>query len=258
MLVAVGLVFLATQAGAAEEKVTAPKETKKTVAAPLSKWEEGNQFYKAKDYRQAIQAYQAVLARHPHDPAVYFNLANAYFKRGEAGMAIYQYEKALALDPRSKDIRQNLNFARSQLRSESDAVKPVFLNWTFKVLSFFSKGELITAALAAYLLFLGAAILRFYSASPFVFWVRRLTFSVFLISFTGLGFKLYEARRPAAIVIHGQVEARYGPSPEEKAVFRLSEGMKVRVAEQSQGWYRIKLSSGDTGWVVGSSLGVLQ
>ncbi len=51
------------------------------------------------------------------NPALFYNLGNAYFRTGDLGRAILNYERALALDPSQPEARANLQLARDQARA---------------------------------------------------------------------------------------------------------------------------------------------
>ena len=44
---------------------------------------------------------------------IYYNLGNSYYKIGDIAKAILNYERALILKPANKDIRSNLEIAKS-------------------------------------------------------------------------------------------------------------------------------------------------
>jgi len=86
-------------------------------AAAADPFQEANRLYESSRFDAAIAGYRALLERHPDDPALNFNLGNAYFRLGtpgSLGQSIVFYERAFALSPRDGDIRHNLDFALSR------------------------------------------------------------------------------------------------------------------------------------------------
>jgi len=75
-------------------------------------FESGNQFYNSGNYQKAASEYRSVLSENLHSASLYYNLANCYYKLNEVALSIFYYEKALLLDPASKDIEINLGFAQ--------------------------------------------------------------------------------------------------------------------------------------------------
>ena len=73
---------------------------------------QGNQYYAAEKYEEAIGQYESVVSSGEQSPELYFNLANSYYKLHKVAPAIYNYEKALLLSPNDSEIKTNLEFAR--------------------------------------------------------------------------------------------------------------------------------------------------
>mgnify|MGYP003290711600 CR=1 FL=1 len=112
-LVAVAIAAAAPICHAADNKTTA-----------RASWEAGIEAYNAKEYAEAVEAFETVVASDYASAEVYYNLANAYFKLGqqsassrpfaggELGRAVLNYERALKLDPTLDDARYNLDIAK--------------------------------------------------------------------------------------------------------------------------------------------------
>ncbi|HEY6476736.1 MAG TPA: tetratricopeptide repeat protein, partial [Polyangia bacterium] len=75
-------------------------------------WRRGNEAYLHGDYAGAAAAYEELLHQGAVSADLYFNLGDAYFRKGALGAAIWAFEKAAALDPDGEDVRYNLVEAR--------------------------------------------------------------------------------------------------------------------------------------------------
>jgi len=71
-------------------------------------FEAGNAAYSVGDYDTAISIYEELLTQEGHSAGLLYNLGNSYAQKGEVGLAILQYERALRLDPSDPDIIGNL------------------------------------------------------------------------------------------------------------------------------------------------------
>ena len=243
-------------------------------AAGKPTWEEANAAYNAGTYRTAIKAYEGLIPQHKKDPALYFNLANAYFKKGDLGPAIYNYERALLLAPRSLDIRKNLASVKLQRRVPQPDNRYPFLRWLMDKASYLRRGEWIALTLFLYCAYLAFEILRLYQPRAIFVTARHFILFFFLISLLSLGLKWYDTYQPSAIILVNSTEVRFGPAQQEKVAFILPEGLKVKVAQKQKGWYRIQLADPSTGllgslraglsteirtgWVEAKSLGLIQ
>ena len=73
---------------------------------------EANRAYKEAKYTEAIELYQKIEAEGKVSSELYFNLGNSYYKLNKVAPTIYNYEKALQLDPLNEDAANNLVFAK--------------------------------------------------------------------------------------------------------------------------------------------------
>ena len=100
-------------------------------------------FYRQGDYKNAI---------HSESGAVYYNLANSYFKDGQLGKAILNYERAKRLIPRDGDLGANYKFVLSQVRNYSSDLEPAWKVWLKQLIQSVTEGEYIIALMILYLL----------------------------------------------------------------------------------------------------------
>ena len=75
-------------------------------------WRRGNEAYLHGDYAGAVAAYEELEHQGVVSADLYFNLGDAYFRKGALGPAIWAFERAAALDPGDEDARYNLAEAR--------------------------------------------------------------------------------------------------------------------------------------------------
>ena len=70
--------------------------------SPTDLMAEANAQYERGEYGDAAQQYEALIASGYEDAALYYNLGNAYFKKGELGLAVLNYLRAEELSPRRR------------------------------------------------------------------------------------------------------------------------------------------------------------
>lgn len=92
----------------------------------------GNQACAAGKYNEAIAHYKKVMETGGVSASLFYNMANAYYQKKDAGQTILNYERALFLDPRDVDVRANLRMAQKDfgLIAEPVPVWQKFLNIT--------------------------------------------------------------------------------------------------------------------------------
>lgn len=84
-----------------------------TQAASLA--EQGDSAYTADDFQQAAEFYAKAAETEGTSSALFYNLGNTYYRMGQLGKAILNYERALKLDPTNEDARANLAFVNSRI-----------------------------------------------------------------------------------------------------------------------------------------------
>ena len=69
--------------------------------------EKANELYRKEKYEEAITVYETILKGKQQSVALYYNLGNAHYKLHHIAPAIYNYEKALLLDPSDEEVQTN-------------------------------------------------------------------------------------------------------------------------------------------------------
>ena len=71
-------------------------------------WETANEAYQKGKYEEAKVDYIQIAGTRQYSADLFYNLGNAWFKLGDQGRAILNYERALILNPRLEEARSNL------------------------------------------------------------------------------------------------------------------------------------------------------
>jgi len=223
-------------------------------AAVNELFDQANADYQNQKFDSAVEEYRQLLQQGIRHGAVYYNLGNAYWKKGERGNAILYYERALRLLPRDEDVRANLSYAKGEIvaegkiRTEAKGVlEKIAEVFTGKI----ALRELVTVTVVFYWILIGflllwvALVAQRRALKP---WLTALfTLWILLAGLTGL--KEYDLARAAAVILQKEAVLRAGPGDDFQAQATLPEGLVVRIVRQSKGWIEVRL--GDLqGWVV--------
>jgi len=222
------------------------------VAADMAQvFQDANTCYRTGDYAKAASLYESLVKQEPDAAAFYYDLANAYVRLGKLSQAILNYEKALRLDPRNADIRENLRYTRGLLEYRVEDTRNWYLKATEAVLKYATEREVATVVLAVLGVFLLGGILYFLNGRG-VFWNpwQQFVFIVLLIAaLVAFGKQVQSNLIRDAIVMQKECEARYGPSEHDQVAFKMGEGIKVFVMDRREDWSRVLLTNGESGWV---------
>jgi tetratricopeptide (TPR) repeat protein len=229
--------------------------------SPQTTFFHANALYKDAQYAAAAQEYEQVVQSGLESGNLYFNLGNAYFKAGEKGKAILNYERARRFMPRDPDVAANLAYAQSL--TGADACAPaLWQRLAFPLAHRVATGGLVWLTSAAYTLLL-------VSLTGYRLWPRRprwlaytltgLTLFVVVAS-SSLADQLLGAvaRHQAVVITSGDTPARFEPAASGTVHFALKEGTLVRVLDTRPGWLQIARCDGLRGWVSGEALADLR
>ncbi len=218
-------------------------------------FEKGNQLYQKENYTEAINSYESILASGEHSADLYFNIGNCYYKLHKVAPAVYNYEKALQLNPNDDEIKTNLDFARKMTIDDIKVVPKVGFS---KLIEDFTSSyhydtwAWITVVFAFLLLVFFAGY--YLSGTAFK---KRIFFSGMFFIFLGIVLSvssgIYEKNRIAsekpAIIFAETASIKGEPKANGPETILLHEGTKVYVLESIANWKKIQLTDESTGWI---------
>jgi tetratricopeptide (TPR) repeat protein len=213
-------------------------------------------FYSEGRYLDAAQAYEEVLRAGVESANLYYNLGNAYFRAGDVGRAVLNYERARRLAPRDPDVLANLDFARS--RGAEAEPRSLLSRILFPLADRMSTDRLFLGAVIVWTIFfalLAAARLvpraRVGAGRGAI--IAAVAFVVCLTS--GL-VRLATVEWPAqAVVVSDRVATiRFEPSASGAAHFEAKPGAMLRWVTEREGWVQVARSDGRRGWVERASI----
>ena len=229
-----------------------------------SLWNAAVEAYAAADYPAAVQNFCAIEQTGVVDGTLYTNIGNAYFKEGSISQAILYYERALKLDPSSRDARYNLDIAAAMIQDRIEPVPEFFMKtscrrlcyslpsdaWAWMCLAF-----LLLTVLAVLLLLLsrsrGARMTGFFGA------IVALLLSIICLVNASWQKSDFE-RRNGAIVTVPVCPAGSAPSSSSGSdLFVLHEGTKVTVHDTVGDYVKVSIADGREGWVRSRNITVI-
>ena len=224
---------------------------------------EANNAYKEAKYNEAIELYQKIEAEGKVSSELYFNLGNSFYKLNKVAPTIYNYEKALQIDPLNQDAANNLVFAkRLTLDAIEELPKSFFQKLNENYLQKFSFNQ--WAIIVVILSFLASLLfLLFYfsvtSSRKRMYFVTSISSFLLLIISLVITYNQYNFSKNNinAIIFSEKAEVKNAPTLNSEDVFTLHEGTKVKVLDAVDNWKKIKLADGKIGWIIASELKVL-
>lgn len=233
-------------------------------AQSVSLFNKANTLYNNGKFTEAINLYNEILDTGQHSAELYYNLGNAHYKLNNIAPSIYFFEKAKLLNPKDKEINNNLAFANNMTIDAIDTIPEVGFSKFVKRITHIFHFDIwasITVMLAFLCVFMVLLYYFSYSSTK-----KRLSFVASIICLLFLGctlgltynkFALDKKDNPA-IVFAQESQIKTEPNLRSEEAFRLHEGTKVQVTDTVKNWKKIKLSDGKIGWVSSEDIKILK
>lgn len=218
-------------------------------------YDTANKAYADKNYDAAITAYEQIINDGYASPKVYYNLGNAYFKKGSLASAILYYEKAKKLSPKDEDVLVNLKLANLKVADKIEPLPTLPLQrfWNSLVSAKNSHQWAIWLLVALWSAFAAAIIFVLGKTAA----IKRLTFALGVLGLCAVILLLVfaqtqyhkELNSQFAIVFAQSAYVKSAPDMSSTDLFVLHEGIKIEMLDQVGDWQKIRLADGKVGWI---------
>lgn len=212
-----------------------------------------NKFYEDKDFDSAIRLYESTLNQGYESAPLYFNLGNAYFKKGDLGHAILNYIKARRLDPTDDDIAHNLEFARrfSRIQMEGVQLNPIeaFLS---SLVANYHLNSLAWISSLFFILFVGVLIVRYGLGFNSSLVRSGLVIGLILVVITS-GLTTFKYRHEyltrRGVIVAEESTVYTGPSEQSDVELEGAPGLVVEILDENNDYYNVLFENKRRGWV---------
>lgn len=226
-------------------------------------FKQGIEQYKNQEFTKSVQTFEQILSKDYESDAVYYNLGNGYYRLGQLGKAILNYERALRLNPSDEDIKHNLTIANNETIDKVEVVPRLFIfQWWDTLVSFFTVNGWTRIVFGMF--FLTIIVIGFFLLSTNIS-LKRIAFLSMIPVLIFFAFSLIllltrlnvEYNHHYAIVTEDQTTAKYSPDLSSRDSFIIHEGIKVEVLDKLDNWIKVSLADGKVGWIVKESIEVI-
>jgi len=216
------------------------------VSFDVTTWEAANAAYQNGKYEEAKVDYLQLVHAGQYSADLFYNLGNVWFKLGDQGRAILNYQRALLLNPGLDEAESNL---RSVLKIVGNDNQPTLRDQIGAYADQFPLIASIAFWIFAFSLFpawrqhgrLGALWRWLCLVAGFIF-----SFSAAASIWIGSGGK--DANR--ALVVDSAADLKYGPAVSARSVESLEIGEQVQLISGRGDWTFCRAGSGSLGWIL--------
>jgi len=206
-----------------------------------------NQEFAQGHFKEAIAGYGALVGAGQWNANLFYDLGNAYFRTGDFGRAILNYERALALDNHHPEATANLQIARDESRALE--LQPTKLD---RYLQFATINQYTIAAAVAFWL-------GIFGIVALIFARRRsgalLSLSILCLLVCGMAVWAIHTLdngsegRGLAIVTGNDVQARLATADTANSVLALPPGSEIKILSTRGDWMYAALPNDLRGWI---------
>ena len=222
----------------------------------MSEVARANELYANNYFREAADVYESIHKAGLKNGYLYYNLGNTYIRLGKNGSAILNYIRAYKLIPRDENLQANLNFAIQQTHDKIPLPEQSTLSSLFFWISDLSLSENLKIALLVNVIFWSTLIAWFYFRSKNFKLIRDLSFYILLLAIFSVIVKSHiETSHRTGVVIANKVSVKSGLDSSNTTLFELHEGALVKITEERENWFEIRINEKQKGWVPARTLG---
>ena len=210
-----------------------------------------NADYAAGNFPGAISGYESLVKNRQWNASLFYDLGNTYFRTGDHGHAILNYERALALVPNQPEARANLQLVRDQSRALELAP-----GWVEEHLGFLTPTQYAWLGAAA---FWGAAAILcglYFAQRRAVVWIFALVLSGTVAAGAALVLYRFEtgrSGRDVAIITRKNIQARLATAESAGTVLVLPPGSEIKILSTRGDWLYADLPNDLQGWIPAAS-----
>ena len=210
-----------------------------------------NQEYTQGHFKEAIGGYETLARSGQWSANLFYDLGNAYFRTGDFGRAILNYERALALERHHPEAAANLQIARDEARGLEMQQTSLERYLQIGSLDQYSLAAAVAFWVGAFCI-IGLIFARHRSA-------RMIALSILSFSVCALAIlAAYEIDfgskgRVLAIIIGDNVQARLATADTANPVLALPPGSQIKILSTRGDWIYAALPNNLRGWIPATS-----
>jgi tetratricopeptide (TPR) repeat protein len=221
--------------------------TPSLLAQADAEFAKANQEFAQGHFKEAISGYEALIRAGQWSANAFYDLGNAYFRTGDLGHAILNYERALALERHHPEATANLQIARDEAHALE--IPP---SGPERYLQFASVNQYSIAAATAFWLAIFAMFALIFKRRRSA---RAIAVSICCLLVLAVAvYAIFTLERGSkgqalAVVTGKDVQARLATADTANSVLALPVGSEIKILSTRGDWIYAALPNNLRGWI---------
>jgi tetratricopeptide (TPR) repeat protein len=221
--------------------------TPSLLAQADAEFAKANQEFAQGHFKEAISGYEALIRAGQWSANAFYDLGNAYFRTGDFGHAILNYERALALERHHPEATANLQIARDEAHALE--IPP---SGPERYLQFASVNQYSIAAATAFWLAIFAMFALIFKRRRSA---RAIAVSICCLLVLAVAvYAIFTLERGSkgqalAVVTGKDVQARLATADTANSVLALPVGSEIKILSTRGDWIYAALPNNLRGWI---------
>jgi len=221
--------------------------TPSLLAQADAEFAKANQEFAQGHFKEAISGYEALIRAGQWSANAFYDLGNAYFRTGDFGRAILNYERALALERHHPEATANLQIARDEAHALE--IPP---SGPERYLQFASVNQYSIAAATAFWLAIFAMFALIFKRRRSA---RAIAVSICCLLVLAVAvYAIFTLERGSkaqalAVVTGKDVQARLATADTANSVLALPVGSEIKILSTRGDWIYAALPNNLRGWI---------
>ena len=216
---------------------------------PVTDFTIANEFYSKKDIQKALNKYLDIFTKGYDNFEINYNIGCCYFKLEEYGKSRFYFERALNFKPFDPDLFHNLIVLYRIIQKNPFYAEQVIMNKRiiYFIPIYITIIILISLSILTFIFLIFIYINKNNNKIFLIFFTISLIISTFFLIIFFIQY--FDFNNNIFIIKSKDANIYLTPNDLETVLTPVTEGTKGKVLEEINGFIRVKLSDGLSGWI---------
>ena len=210
-----------------------------------------SQLYEDGNFKESLEIYLSI-DKYIKNWKLFYNIGNCYFKLNQYVEAKIYYLRSKKLKPFNNSINKNIEIVNRKFKDKIQKPKLDFFNKLLLRIESILSLNFVSTILLILILILNIFIFMLLidgKNKAVLYFISFLFIFTILVSFYHIYRVSKHNLKESAVIIDNNVELRSGPGDNNTVLFKVNQGLEVKIIERSKNWLQVSASSQIAGWM---------